>query len=490
MSFGLTPSFSQDINLDDFTPSHFLALCVRTAEAMDWDVRYISDNGLIAFTTKKVLKRKQEVNIRLYGDYANIRSESVGSEMMDWGRNKRNVQQFTDLLADNKTGMSPEQLEQTYEELKPRLPAPEEDILNKPPATTVEKWTGFFALFVPREGYYITPILVDLNVAVFILMVLSGANIMQPDAQHLISWGANSRYLTLDHQWWRIITNCFIHIGIVHLLFNMYALLYIGLLLEPQLGKARFATAYILTGIMASLTSLYWHPFTLSAGASGAIFGMYGVFLALLTTNLIDKMRRTALMASIGIFVGYNLLYGTKSGVDNAAHIGGLISGILIGYLFYPGLKKPDNPRLFYPAIGLAVILVLATSIIALNKIPDTYVQYQHKMRSFARYEHRALAIYRMDMNSPKDSLLSAIRDSGMYNWNKSIQVLDEINEMGLPDLFKRRTDALIQYCNLRITSYNYLANKIAGTTGVGEDSVEIYTAQIRDLMDGLKDEK
>jgi rhomboid protease GluP len=454
---------------------------------LGWDIRYISDNGLIAFTTKKVLKRKQEVTIHLNGDYANIRSESVGSEMMDWGRNKRNVQQFTDLLADNKTGMSPEELDQAYEELKPRLPVPEEDILNKPPPTTVEKWTGFFALFIPREGYYITPILVDLNVAVFILMVLSGANIMQPDTQHLISWGANARYLTLDHQGWRLITNCFVHIGIIHLLFNMYALLYIGLLLEPQLGKARFATAYLLTGIMASLTSLYWHPFTLSAGASGAIFGMYGVFLALLTTNLIDKMRRTALMASIGIFVAYNLLYGTKSGVDNAAHIGGLISGIVIGYLFYPGLKKPGNPRLFYPAIGLAVLLVLTTSIISLNKIPDNFGQYQKKMRNFTKLEHRALTIYRLDMNSPKDVLLSAIRDSGIDNWNKSIEVLNEANELELPDRFKSRTDLLIQYCNLRITSYNYLANKIAGTAGTGEDSVEIYNTQIRDLLDGGK---
>src|SRR5580698_9586542 len=108
-----------------------------------------------------------------------------------------------------------------------------------------------------------------------------------------------------------------------------------------------------------------------SAGASGAIFGMYGVFLALLTTNLIDKVRRTALLASIGIFVGYNLLYGTKSGVDNAAHVGGLISGILIGYIFFPGLKKPDSPRLLYPALLLAALLVITTTIIAFDEIPN-----------------------------------------------------------------------------------------------------------------------
>src|SRR3984957_1707796 len=373
MSFGFTPKFTMDVPLDGLEPKHFLALCVNTANVLGWDLRYVSDSGLIAITEKKILKRKQEVTIRIYEDYAHIRSESIGSEMMDWGKNRKNVQAFTDVFSGNKASVTPEQLAQTYEELKAGFPAPEVDRLNKPPETTNEKWAGFFSLFIPREGFFITPILVDLNLAVFLLMALSGVNILQPDGQSLISWGANSRAFTLDGQWWRIITCCFLHIGIFHLLFNMYALLYIGALLEPQLGRLRFATAYLLTGIMASVTSLYWHPLTLSAGASGAIFGMYGVFLALLTTNLIDKVRRTALLASIGIFVGYNLLYGTKGGVDNAAHVGGLISGILIGYLFYPGLKKPDSPRLFYPALVLAALLVLSTCIIAFDKIPNTY---------------------------------------------------------------------------------------------------------------------
>jgi rhomboid protease GluP len=490
MSFGLTPNFTMDFSFDGLTPAQFLALCANTANALDWDLRYISDSGLIALTEKKLLRRKQEVTIRIYEGYANIRSESTGNEMMDWGKNRKNVQAFTDGFAENKANTTPEQMEQTYEELKERFPAPEQDVLSKPPATTKDKWAGFFGLFIPREGYFITPILVDLNLTVFLLMVLTGANILLPDSHSLISWGANSRYLTLDHQWWRLLTNCFVHIGIFHLLFNMYALLYIGLLLEPQLGKLRFATAYLLTGIMASLTSLFWHSFTLSAGASGAIFGMYGVFLALLTTNLIDKGKRTALLASIGIFVGYNLLYGTKSGVDNAAHVGGLISGILIGYLFYPGLKKPDSPRLAYPAIGIATVLVLTTAIVALNKIPNTFAVYQQKMKAFEGYENSALAFYRLDDTTSKNIQLTALRYSGISDWNKCLRVLDEANELEIPDILKKHTDAMIQYCNVRISSYNYMASKIDGTAGPGEDSVEIYNVQIKDLINSLTSDK
>lgn len=487
MSFGFTPKFTMDVPLDGLEPKHFLALCVNTANVLGWDLRYVSDSGLIAITEKKILKRKQEVTIRIYEDYANIRSESIGSEMMDWGKNRKNVQAFTDVFSGNKASVTPEQQEQTYEELKASFPAPEVDRLNKPPETTNEKWAGFFSLFIPREGFFITPILVDLNLAVFLLMALSGVNILLPDSQSLINWGANSRGLTLDGQWWRIITCCFLHIGIFHLLFNMYALLYIGALLEPQLGRLRFGTAYLLTGVMASVASIYWHPFTLSAGASGAIFGMYGVFLALLTTNFIDKVRRTALLASIGIFVAYNLLAGTKSGVDNAAHVGGLVSGMLIGYLFYPGLKKPDSPRLLYPALVLAAVLVISTTIIAFDKIPNTYAVYQKKMHSFARFEHRALSVYNHTSDDTKETWLTAIRDTGIYNWNKAIGALAEINALDLPDQFKQRNDVLIEYCNLRITSYNYLAQKIAGTESPGEDSVPIYNAQITDLMNSLK---
>src|SRR5678809_608301 len=98
----------------------------------------------------------------------------------------------------------------------------------------------------------------------------------------------------------------------------------------------KYIIAYLATGIFASLASLWWHSEGInSAGASGAIFGLYGVFLALLFTNLIPKQVRSALLQSIGIFVVFNIVYGMRSGIDNAAHIGGLLTGMLIGFIFY-----------------------------------------------------------------------------------------------------------------------------------------------------------
>jgi len=487
MAFGLNPNYNRDLPLDGLTPGQFLALSLTVAQSMNWDIRHISDAGMVALTSKRFLTRKQKFEVRILDDIAALRSESIGYKIFDWGRNKETVERFIAFLGQARKSMSAEELDQVYEKLKPTLVPREQDILNTPPASQKDKWSGFISLFVPRKGYSITPILVDLNIAIFILMVACGANFFLPNSETLIKWGGNIRFLTLDGQWWRIITCCFIHIGILHLLLNMYAFLYIGLLLEPLLGRRRFATAYFLTGITASLASLYWHPNTLSAGASGAIFGMYGVFLALLTTHLVEKTTRSALLSSIGIFVAYNLLYGANGTVDNAAHIGGLLGGIIIGYLYYPSLVRPQKPTLLYGAVGAAALLVLATSIFAFKKIPNDYGLWVEKINSFANYESKALAVTN-DLNSdtPKEVWLHALRDSSIYYWDQCMRNLDEAESLNLPDNLKSRSDELIRYCTLRIQSVNYLANKIAGATPPGEDSVTIYNSRITELIDSL----
>ena len=110
----------------------------------------------------------------------------------------------------------------------------------------------------------------------------------------------------------------------------------IGIFLEQIIGSRKLMTAYLLTGLFSALASLTAHPETISAGASGSIFGLYGIFLSYLIFNhKIEKHQRKSLLFSIGFFVIYNLLLGTKEeGIDNAAHIGGLVSGVILGITY------------------------------------------------------------------------------------------------------------------------------------------------------------
>jgi rhomboid protease GluP len=246
-----------------------------------------------------------------------------------------------------KDQIPPGYLAARYEELAPALPPPQADALLQPPAKVSSAAADIFAVFKPAKDYFITPLILNLNLLVFLLMLLTGADLMNPDSRSLLAFGANLRPLTLGGEWWRLITCCFVHIGAVHLAMNMYAFLLIGAQLEPRLGKTRFLAAYLLSGIAASATSLWWHDNnSISAGASGAIFGMYGVFLVMLNANLVEKGKRKQLLASVIFFVGYNLLGGLQAGIDNAAHIGGLLSGMIISACFIPGLRKAQSRRL------------------------------------------------------------------------------------------------------------------------------------------------
>lgn len=219
-----------------------------------------------------------------------------------------------------------------------------------------EKWGAL----LPSKSYTVTPYLVYANLLVFAAMVLAGLSPLHPKAYSLLQWGGNYKPAVLAGDWWRMLSYMFVHGGAMHLLGNTFGLLYIGMFLEPLIGKFRFGAAYILTGIIAAVASLYMHPASVGVGASGAIFGMYGVFLALLTTNHIEKTQRKTMLRSLLFFVIYNLMMGLQGNTDNAAHIGGLLSGLLIGYAYYPGIVKHANLR------TQAALSVLLTSVVAI----------------------------------------------------------------------------------------------------------------------------
>ncbi|MFB9840864.1 rhomboid family intramembrane serine protease [Mucilaginibacter ginsenosidivorans] len=188
-------------------------------------------------------------------------------------------------------------------------------------------------------------IIIAINILVFVIMVFAGLGFISFDGQELYAWGANYRPAVIDGQWWRLLTNIFLHGGLMHLMLNMYGLLFVSIFLEPILGRAKYLIAYILCGLFASLASIWWHPATLSVGASGAIFGLFGVLTALLTTNKVDTSSKKGLLINNAIFIGINLIMGFAGGIDNAAHIGGLLTGILIGYIMYFFVDEPNNKR-------------------------------------------------------------------------------------------------------------------------------------------------
>lgn len=201
---------------------------------------------------------------------------------------------------------------------------------------------GFFAALIPGKQNFISTIILYTNILIFIAMLISGVSIYKPQVIDMVNWGGNIRVLTIGkNEYWRLATNIFIHAGIIHLLMNILGFILISLFVEPILGHKKFLLLYFFTGLCASLTSLWWHTNVVSVGASGAILGLYGFFLALLVLVKKEHQKVNASMiVTVLIFIGYSLIAGLKGNTDNAAHIGGLIAGFFAGvvmtlYLFY-----------------------------------------------------------------------------------------------------------------------------------------------------------
>src|ERR1700675_3554525 len=193
----------------------------------------------------------------------------------------------------------------------------------------------------------VTQAIFGINVAVFVVMLLSGVSMLSnPSGQDLVRWGANFGPLTVGGEWWRLLTCVFIHGGLLHIAFNMWCLWDLGRLAESVYGHWTLAAVYLITGLAASLASLFWHPVGLSVGASGAIFGIAGALVAsfYLGEFSLPRAAITGTLRSVVIFVGYNLFFGAIiAHTDNAAHIGGLLMGLLLGALIARVAPQSDD---------------------------------------------------------------------------------------------------------------------------------------------------
>lgn len=210
-------------------------------------------------------------------------------------------------------------------------------------------------------GRTVTQAIFGINVAVFAGMVLAGVSITEPTTQELIHWGANSAQLTLGGQWWRLVTNTFLHIGIIHIALNMWCLWSLGALAESLYGPWTFAAVYLISGVSGSLASVAWHPYGISAGASGAIFGLAGALIAsykLGEFSLPPSVVAGTLRCTVA-FVGYNIVIGLMSGrTDNSAHLGGLAGGAILGALIARVAPQRDAvaSRVAIVALGIAML--------------------------------------------------------------------------------------------------------------------------------------
>lgn len=479
----LIPHYKIEFEINEADKSYIYESIQEAFTILSWNIVTSTDAKIEGHTSLSLSSWGESITIEIGDTNATIESKCIGNQLFDWGKNKKNVESLLEQMKNF------EQKETTVLETQKSSSF---DTIQKKKSS----FKDYLEVFVPTKDYFFTPILIFLNILMFVLMAIDGVNIISPNAEDLLNWGANERSFTLNGAYWRLFSCIFIHIGIFHLIMNLYALIFIGSILEPIIGKYKFIVGYLITGFISSSASLWWNTFSISAGASGAIFGLFGIFLALLTTNYIDKSIRKPMLTYIFIYIGLNLMNGLKEGIDGAAHLGGLVSGFIIGYAFFYGLINKELKELNNWILGITALLGLSCSFLMLEKIPNSIKNYETtsgkklnyfdlydiKMKDFVENETLALEIQYLN-SSDKEAALKHIKNHTLYYWNENLKIVNEIEKYSLPEEALKRNALLKNYVLLRIKQSNLISQKIETESDKFDKKIVEVTQEIDNIV-------
>jgi rhomboid protease GluP len=372
MAWGISPRKIAVIPLGEYNADHYLTLLYHAFENLGWRIGYFDRDGIIGYTNISWQSYSEEVSVRIINNKVIIKSECVGFQLFftDYGKNEKNVELLLGEIEYVEFHLQ-HTLVETAQQLMDSVPDNQFINLADPPMGAKERMVKFSSAFTPIKNYQVTPILVIVNAALFIITKIAliamvvvlalkhNGNAPYSMQDIYLNLGFSARAEVLNGEVWRLISNTFLHFSFMHIAGNMVVLIYIGSMLEGKLGKWNYLLLYLFTGICASITSVVWHDNGIAAGASGAIFGLFGIMLALLNTDFYENNARRALLISTGIFVGINILQFDRE-VDYPAHIGGLVSGYLFGWLAYWAMKFK---RQRFIAINTLVVTVVFTGL-------------------------------------------------------------------------------------------------------------------------------
>jgi rhomboid protease GluP len=207
-----------------------------------------------------------------------------------------------------------------------------------------------------------TYVFIAINCVMFILLEISGGS---TSIETLLTFGAKYNHAIVTGEWWRIFTSMFLHIGFIHIILNMLALYYVGTLVERIFGNSRFLIIYLLSGFIGGLASFAFND-SIAAGASGAIFGLFGALLCFGTQY--PKVFFRTLGWNVILVIAMNVVLGfSVAQIDNSAHLGGLIGGFISAYIVMFRQKK----NMKWQIVASISYIILAIGLIGFGTVNE-----------------------------------------------------------------------------------------------------------------------
>ena len=319
---------------------------------------------------------------------------------------------------------------------------------------------------------FLTPAIVVINLIVFAIMIATGVHIMSPKIVDLLAWGANYAPKTTGGEWWRLVTSNYLHIGIIHIAFNMWVLWNAGRFVERLLGNFGFFLVYTFSGVAGGFATVLWNPEVVSAGASGAIFGVYGCLLAFLASDRssIPRPLLKAIGNNAAFFVFINVLFGLgNKNVDMAAHLGGLAAGFISGFFLRTPLDSNARGNRKMRNLLLGAVGALAVSI-GVMLTANRYVDIQSELRRFGETEVTVVETFTdtfreiRDGSISDDAFATILKEDVIAPWEAAMSEFESDTQGKLPKLSKRNSELhgnLVNYMHLRLDAFKLLLESV-----------------------------
>jgi len=328
---------TKQIELTEDSSIQYISIAVTTLEIMGWKLGFYNESSLMAtINTSEYRPNYKTFTINIKDDIITLNCS--GDIIIEDGSNEKQLHKFLMSYAQTKLTAN-EEIKKKLDEIKSieRGMNDAKLYLEMPILNTykIDSLKSFFYIFLLPKNIWVTSAIINACILAYLFMVFISGEFLDFDRRTLQFAGALNTRDMLQGQYWRLFTAIFLHSNFPHILLNMIFLFRLGSILEPLLGRLKFFMIYILIGVLANLVSYFWYDNLFTLGASGAIFGLMGIVLAMAITNKIPRELKKFIIIIILLIILDTTIRGLLKGYTNhVAHFAGLFTGMLITFLF------------------------------------------------------------------------------------------------------------------------------------------------------------
>ncbi|MCW3079951.1 rhomboid family intramembrane serine protease [Segetibacter sp.] len=482
MAFGWKTQFEKRVPAEGLNNWEIFSIVQQACKELEWEYLVVDENKFTATTPTHWTLSEEIIKISVENNEIIFRSRSESLELYEAGRNQKNIEEhLLPKFKKIKANWKSEQLQRAANTLR-------DETLKQ--LKSGNRVTGEKVTYGTKD-HGMTFFLIAVNVLVFVAMAIRGVNLIEPEAKDIINWGGNVKFNVTGGEWWRLVTNIFVHIGILPLLVNLVGLYFIGLMVESILGKLKFLIAYLTVGVLASLVSIVWTAEGVAAGATGAIFGMYGVLIAFVTTPYVNKKFSPLWLAGAVAYAVFNIVVSFRGGNDNASLIGGLVAGLITGYLFYFFHFKRELARAGGSRISIEVLLLTTLIVYFYLRVHgrNDSLRFEREVMKLNQIEVKAMVqMQHLQSAQSNNDAVSVIRDSALPQWKHFQEEITKTGAYSLSSEYKRKRKLLNEYAGLRVRQTELMYKSIEEGTDKYNGEIDKVSDRIEKIIDQLGD--